>query len=437
MRKLNARRRATALAGVVGLLGVALLCGFAQKAVAQAAPSRMVMASDEAAGYLVFPKIIVEDSTGSGTIGTDTLIQITNTARFGTDPTIVHCWYINANSHCDATGPVCETHADCNRPPPLGLPGTLCIPGWRQNDFSFTLTNEHPIGWLASTGRTLDVGNTTTLADGTVLGVQERPFRGELKCLQVDDEAGPPSPRNDLKGEATIISVQAPPDGGTPPRLTSASYNAIGFQADVNATGNADPDDPLCLGSLPAGGPAGVECAMTYAPCPNVLILNHFFEQANTPLAENAFVQTELTLVPCSERLIDFPDFRVSGPPSITAQMLVYNEFEQRFSTDARVQCYRNTTLSDIDTLAGPGDDQFSIFSAGVQGTLAGQTRIRGVTGALAGSGFGLIGVAQEFYSAAVGDPADASTAFNLHAAPGFRAEGDAVYNVNESPAGP
>jgi hypothetical protein len=424
-----------------GLLAGAFLGGASARVEAQAV-DRQVMASDEPAGYIVFPKIVTEDSRDvPGELGTDTLIQITNTARAGTDPVLVHCWYINANSHCDGCnaqtgvcGPVCETHQDCQQPPPDGVPGTLCIPGWRITDFSFELTNEHPIGWLASTGRSLGVANDETLATGTILGVPESPFIGELKCLQVDTNSGPPSARNDLKGEATIITVQAPPIGGTPPRLTSSSYNAIGFQVDTEATGSDDAEDPLCLGSLPANAGTNVGCAQTYAPCPNVLILNHFFDFAPNPVGgTDVDVRTELTLVPCSERLIDFPDFRTGAPPAIAAQMLIYNEFEQRFSTDARVQCYRNTQLSDIDTFPGPADDAFSLFSVGVQGTLAGQTRIRGVTGTVAGTGFGLIGVAEEFYFGPE-DRADATAAFNLHAAAGFRAEGDAVYNVNEPP---
>jgi hypothetical protein len=265
---------------------------------------------------------------------------------------------------------------------------------------------------------------------GDIPPVLELPFQGELKCIQVDGDAGPPSARNDLKGEATITSVQAPPDGGAPPRLTSATYNAIGFQADTAFTGSADVDDPICLGDLPPGAAVGTACAMQYAPCPNVVILNHFFERANTPLG--GVVQTELTLVPCSQDVgTRFDDFRVDGPPVVTAQMLVYNEFEQRFSTSERVQCYRNNRLSDIDTRLGTGDDAFSLFAVGVQGTLVGQTRIRGVRGADAPTGYGLIGVAQEFYSVAAGGPADATDAFNLHADVGFRAEGDAVYGIN------
>jgi len=419
MRTRNAKLSRPAIGALCGLLAAALLVGFAAEARAQ------VMASDETAGYLVFPKIIVQDSTGSGTIGTDTLIQLTNTARVGTGPVIVHCWYVNANSRCDATGPVCETNEDCS----VLLPGTLCIPGWVPNNFEITLTPENPIGWSASEGRTFP-GNGPNEPEGIIPGVLEVPFQGELKCIQVDTPEGPPSARNDLKGEATITSVQAPPDGGTPPRLTSSTYNAIGFQADRTFVGSEDPDDPICLGNLPPGAPAGAVCAMQYAPCPNVIILNHFFERATSPLG--GVVQTELTLVPCSEDLgTRFDDFRVSGPPTVTAQMLVYNEFEQRFSTSERVQCYRNNLLSDIDTRLGTGDDAFSIFGVGVQGTLVGQTRIRGVRGADAPNGYGLIGVAEEFYSQTIGGPADATDAFNLHADVGFRVEGDAVYGVN------
>jgi hypothetical protein len=111
--------------------------------------------------------------------------------------------------------------------------------------------------------------------------------------------------------------------------------------------------------------------------------------------------------------------------------MLVYNEFEQRFSTSERVQCFRNNRLADIDTRLGTGDDAFSLFAVGIQGTLVGQTRIRGVRGPNAPHGYGLIGVAQEFYSVVPNGLADASDAFNLHADVGFRAEGDAVYGVN------
>jgi hypothetical protein len=67
-----------------------------------------------------------------------------------------------------------------------------------------------------------------------------------------------------------------------------------------------------------------VACNEIYAPCPNVLILNHFFEGAATGIG--GVVDTELVLAPCSEDL-----GAASATLQVLAQMLVYNEFEQRF----------------------------------------------------------------------------------------------------------
>jgi hypothetical protein len=68
-------------------------------------------------------------------------------------------------------------------------------------------------------------------------------------------------------------------------------------------------------------------------------------------------------------------------PGSTVAQFLVFNEFEQRFSTSRLVDCYFRRSLSEIDT----SQPELSIFNAFVAGTAAGQTRVRGVTGGLLG----------------------------------------------------
>ena len=68
--------------------------------------------------------------------------------------------------------------------------------------------------------------------------------------------------------------------------------------------------------------------------------------------------------------------------PAVIAQFLVYNEFEQRFSTSRTVNCLLTTQISLIDTT----QPTRSIFSAGTAGTVAGQTRITGVNGGLIGS---------------------------------------------------
>jgi hypothetical protein len=100
-------------------------------------------------------------------------------------------------------------------------------------------------------------------------------------------------------------------------------------------------------------------------------------------------VATELTLIPCTQ------DFRTQDPSlaATVAQFLVFNEFEQRFSTSRTVNCFKETKLSNIDTT----DNERSIFSAGVAGTLTGQTRIRGVDEAALDHGNTLIGLAEEF----------------------------------------
>ena len=95
------------------------------------------------------------------------------------------------------------------------------------------------------------------------------------------------------------------------------------------------------------------------------------------------------------------------GQVTTVAQLLVFNEFEQRFSTSNHVNCFERTTLSDIDSAPGTTGDAQSIFNVAVEGTLTGQTRIRGVPSNQ--PDHGLLGVAEEAYSNGF------STAFNLH----------------------
>jgi hypothetical protein len=302
------------------------------------------------------------------------------------------------------------------------------VQGWSVTDFQVILTPGQPIGFPASVETLIPPCSTVpagspcqTPGGGLIRGVPEDPFRGELKCVQVDDDDNPVL-RSDLKIEASIVRTTVPLPAGPAPApgvTTVAGYNGIGFA--TISLGAGDSTDPLCLGSLPQGNPD--VCAANYAPCPGELKLDHFFDGARPEFG--GVVTTDLTLVPCSEDLGD-PD--VSANFEVVAQFLVYNEFEQRFSTSTKVECYRATTLTDIDTLRGPAGDQFSIFAVGVEGTLTGQTRIRGVKGANGRLGYGLLGVACENYRPFQGSPdIVATTAFNLHHS-GFRAPGDAVY---------
>ncbi len=435
---------------VLGLVGAVALLGWSAGAVAQ--PS-----SDLPAGYVVLPKVIVHTTGGTppvlpGDIATDTLIQMTN---INTAAAInVDCWWVNANNRCGAltaqtcnttadcsgalqcishrcgglSGPICDTTAQC----PLGL---QCLPSWSTDDFQITLTPGQPIAFIASQGLLplpCDplfpgpgcIGN----ASGGVKKVNEDPFRGELKCVQVDGDDDPVL-QDDLKLEATIITTVAQDANPMTPLLpgptTAAAYNGVGFRTLAGQSPPTQvPTDPLCLGDgLPPGTtPPSTDCNALYEPCPNVLILDNFFDGAQTEFG--GVVDTELTLVPCSENL---GDPSVSANFTVTAQMLIYNEFEQRTSSSAKVECFRSTRLSDIDTAPGPAGDRFSIFSAFVQGTISGQTRIRGVRGADGNAGYGIIGVATENWRGDPGSEIVYTDAFNLHH-DGFRDTADAVY---------
>jgi hypothetical protein len=349
--------------------------------------------SDEAAALLVFPKLRLDS-----TQGIDSLIQISNTSE---DVINVMCFYVNANSHCsNDPGRICRTNDDC-------AVGGICIAGWIETDFRFQLTPRQPVFWKLSEGMAffpLDgiekVGEGGSFnEDSAVPPAPEDPFYGELKCIQVGDD-GAPVDRNDLKGEATIVTANDT-------LLDARAYNAVGIQAIEGANNN---DKTLNIGE-------------EYNDCPNILILDHFFDDAVEPINEN-IVRSDLTLVPCSQ------DFANQSTFNLTVQFLVFNEFEQRFSTSTPINCFSELALSDIDTRdrafndydPASTSDLRSIFNANVQGTLTGQTRIRGVDPdptkpENAFRGGGLIGVAEEFHRSDVNDLRSvvSSAAFNIH----------------------
>ncbi|MBI4517220.1 MAG: hypothetical protein HY699_15550 [Deltaproteobacteria bacterium] len=421
------------LAGVAAILGGVLLVGTASAA---------EIGSDKAAAIVVFPKLVANAGAGI-----DTAIQVSNTSPH---QIAARCFLVNANSHCANAGAtdgagftaplVCTSDDDCNGG---GVTGGKCVPGWMERDFSFRLTARQPIWWLLSTGlpklpldgllKVGPVDNDPSLPDelrgqpatnaGRIPPAPEDPFIGELKCIQVnvgpvlDPTSEEPTqgtdPDNnyggDLKGEATIIEVGG--GGG----LDARAYNAIGIQSwqDVN-----NGDDILVLGSDPA---AGAE----YAGCPSILILDHFFDDAADPVTA-APIRTTLTMVPCSE---DFYT-QSGGYVSTVAQMLIYNEFEQRFSTSRSVRCFDTIGLSDIASAPGPADDARSIFNVAVQGTLTGQTRIRAVDGNNPNRGDGLLALAEETHNGV------RSAAVNVHFS-GTRSRNDVMVLAPIEPDNP
>jgi hypothetical protein len=377
------------------------------------------VASDQAAAILVFPKIVVDTAqtpkTNRGPV--DTLIRVSNTSNKSVS---MYCFYVNANGHCHNAGTICDPY-DRSVPNPCG--GTdVCEAGWHESDFVVHLTPRQPIAWLASAGgapcseSTSDLPCFPLVVSGQppnrVQPVPEDPFIGELKCLAVDVNVVPVE-SNVLKGEAQITRSAAAV-------LDVETYNAIGIPA---IPGTNDGSSTLvlgggtCTGGSKAGSSCtsaaacpGGRCSAEYSGCPNVLIMDHFFDGAKDPVSKK-IVSTKLTLVPCSE------DFEQQQQVPVTIQFLVFNEFEQRFSTSNSVDCFHEFRISDIDRA---GSDR-SIFSAAVNGTLTGQTRLRGVSGDNTRYGYTLLGVAEEFRDGG------GTAAFNLHFQ-GSRPQSDFVY---------
>jgi hypothetical protein len=396
--------------------------------------------ADQPAAVLIFPKVVVSTSAEQ-TQRVDTLIRISNVST--TRPITLHCFYVNTNGHCQAQpGTICDPYTigaenDCD-------PFDPCIAGWQETNFVVNITARQPVAWLASQGATLcdqaanpdapcfPLDDTTPgfggqdNLDSRVPPVPENPFIGYLKCIAVDRNEVPVE-RNDLIGETEIITneqVEEPEIDVYDVR----EYNAIGMTAIPERN---DGDKTLviggggCIGGERADLPCeiddecpGGECRVAeYNGCPNVLILDHFFEGANDPISGHR-VNTKLTLVPCSE------DFERQAPVTTPIQFLVFNEFEQRFSTSRIITCFQEFKLIDIDR----SNEVRSIFSAAVNGTLTGQTRMRGVAGDNPRFGYTWVGVAEEFRTAE--DPNEApagSAAFNIHFH-GSRPQSDFMY---------
>jgi hypothetical protein len=361
----------------LSLLGVAAAAvGLLSVPVAQAETF-----SDTGAAVLVWPKIVVDEDT-------DTVVQITNQNHDAVSA--AHCFYVNANSRCTNTGVACQSSSTCFD----GVATGTCAPGWIEVNFDVILTRDQPLAWSAANGLGSGdlpcpggLGSKCSGNGGTrVPPVGETPFIGELKCIQsnpttrlpfaCNDAPGGTECRNDLEGGATITNVA---DGSIDPQR----YNAVGLRT----AGRNNGDSTLVI-----GGPGG---QAEYQPCSEVLVFNHLFDGAIDPISNDFEASSELTLVPCTE------NFLLQAVPSVTAQFLVYNEFEQRFSTSRLVRCLLDSPISNIDTTQSTR----SIFSAAVAGTVAGQTRITGVGG-------GLIGSATLNFE---GETSSAGSAYNLN----------------------
>jgi len=386
---------------MVGLAMALAVCGVR--------PAAADIRSDQAAAILEWPSVIyfAEESTfnlapGLSETGIliNTVIQLSNTS---TDPVFVHCFYENANSHCTNTGEVCTAAQECCSMLGCGV----CLPGWNETDFHVQITPHQPLGWLASDGMagfdpippnyfgTFPIDGVTNFgSDGTssnagsrIPPVPEEPFNGSLRCIAVDAD-GIPVDSNVLKGESQLTLFASSDFTEDDDVISVAKHNAIGVQA---IEGAVNDDNVLVLGG------DGAE----YNGCPNFLILNHFFDGAEEPVPNtDGTIVTLLTLVPCTENYLR------QIPGAAVVQYLVYNEFEQRFSTSRPMQCKQDLLISNIDTT----QNQRSIFSAGVAGTLTGQSRINPI-----GSGLFAVGTEIHINNDTSENPFVGIADFNVH----------------------
>lgn len=348
-------------------------------AVAGLSSSARAISSDQAAAILTFPHLVADAANG-----VDTFLQLANADS--SDAVDLLCFLENTNHRCSGSAAVCAGASDC----PLG---ELCVPQWQSIDFSLRLTAGQPFGWRASIGAVLPLPQNLGAA---IPPLPEDPFRGLLRCVVVDG-SGAPVDRNVLKGTATVERYQS---GAAP---DAARYNPVGLRA-ISGANNGDNE-------LILGGPMA-----EYEGCPGTVLANHFFDHAVDPLTHASELFTDLTLVACSA------DYFFQNPSGAVVQYVVYNEFEQHFATSRTLTARHSGQLSLVDT----NDPTRSIFSAGVSGTLTGQTRITPF-------GAGIAGIAVERHQA-LGQPAgtSASAAFNLHSQ-GEHAQAD-VLLVGEPP---
>jgi hypothetical protein len=391
---------------------------------ASASVGRADVVADQSGAVLIFPKIIV-DTSGVFEAPTDTILQITNTSN---SVISAHCFLVDTTPRCIGIDPDQPDHTACNIADEADgeetrCTGSRCLPRWDYvADFQFTLTKRQPIAWKASDGLlsfpcggpVVDPNNpggcqfgsnvSSNGAPSSIPPIPDDPFFGELKCVQVspDDLSAPAVGVNDgndrggdLSGHATIVST-----GGN---VDVRKYNAIALQSTGINDGN---------GTLLIGG-EGAE----YNGCPHTLTMQHLFDDAVVEYdGGSSEVESDLTLVSCSQ------DFSTESTTPATVQLLVFNEFEQRFSASIRVDCWTEVQLSDLVNRPGESDDAFSLWNVNVAGTLTGQTRIRPV--ASNGKANGFLGIVEEFWERENDNGREFSGAYQLNIA-GTSALGD------------
>ncbi|MFI5397149.1 MAG: hypothetical protein ACHQ9S_16550 [Candidatus Binatia bacterium] len=327
--------------------------------------ARADVTTDRSGSIIVFPKVVADGTR-------DTIIQMANTSN---TQTTVHCTYVNAAGFCSVTTTTpCDLDSDCST-------GELCVHQCLDHNFEIFLTAQQPTSWRVSAGRdSFPFGGLSV--PPMFGGTSPSPFVGELKCVQVDG-SGAPVGQNSLKGEATLFSVAAGQKFGQ-----VSEYNAIAILG--NGAGLSAHSNVLNLnlaGTCLAGPNIGLACSVDtqasdcpgstctfnalgeFNACPNSLVVNHYGDGA-TDSFTGADVNTELTLVPCTELLELVPTHAL-------AQFQIFNEFENKLSASIDFDCLLNRRLSNIS----------SQFTAGTIGSDFAKTRISPAAGSICYTG--------------------------------------------------
>jgi hypothetical protein len=362
--------RQSPFAAIVALLVVSL---------AAPLPHAAAMSPDRAAALITFPYV-----TADARRGADTAIRISNAdAQEAID---VACFLENHTPRCVVNAQqACLADADCPSGDVCDSPAVVAT-----TQFAFRLTAAQPITWRLSAG----LAALPLPQNSGAIPPAPDPFRGALRCIATEP-SGAPSERNVLQGEATHERYDAALS-----LLDAATYNGLALPA---RSGALNDDGQLVLGTA----------AGEYDGCPGALHLNHLFDLALDPVSSARQLFTTLALLPCAAELWHTGPFNPAG--GAVVQYLVFNEFEQRFSTSNVLHGQNVNRLSAIDSSI----QERSIFSAGVAGTLAGHTQIMAFGG-------GIMGVAVEAHQS-TSDPDRVSTAaFNLHSE-GERSAADTI----------
>jgi len=375
------------------------------------------VSSDKPGSVVMWPKVIADGTR-------DTLISLTNTTNL---EVYAHCEYVQALGICAITDDLfCDPEAVVPGSPGIcpPLPGNSCTPQWQAADFDVVLTRQQPTFWRVSTGRRANpfllndgecqlVGNAPPIQEcpglflvGLVPPAPDQPFRGELRCIQVDMDGGA-LPSDALKGEATIETL---PTMDILAATQISMYNSINIQGDTPSS----VDGLIELNDI------------NYNACPEAVEVSHYAQGAQNLVAENIDptvcatsgcpVETQLTVVPCRA------NFPLHGT-RVALDIQYTNEFEQTLSIEQPFDCWLNVDLRDLAfapfSIAGSEFQRTRLIPTGSGVCISGGTSLSGLqygpcredddcgVGGVCAPVSGVLAVVEEFHyvDAALTDP--------------------------------